>query len=329
MNVQYLNVEIYNDTNNKKPCVYNNTYNDIVLYNPDDYQLSVIRFCLPSNTLPLFEFKENTYFITLDYLNVGFSQVVQYSGNTQENGYKFVYYVQDFITQINQAFLNSFNALKVAYPAAPPTQPPYITYDAITQLFTLWCQQLYLGNVKIFMNDYLYQFFNTFNSIHYGINNPNYKDYEIIITDNKNNISGSYYFFTQEAKSLAYWFDLRNIVFFVNGLKITGEETPSSKATNNNLVSVNNVSNLNNSSDISTVPILTDFQPYFNYDIRADYLQYQPNIYRYYDILTTEPIRNLNLIVKWENKKGEFYNIYLSPGQIISIKIMFKKKFLI
>lgn len=329
MNDQYLNIEIYNDTNTKKKCDYKNTYNDIILSDPSLYKLAVIRFCLPSNVIPLFEFQDNAYVVTLEYNLTNFSQFVIYSGNTIEDGHKFVYYVQDFINQINNALSISFNLLKVAYPLAPPTEAPYITYDANTQLFTLWCQQSFLNNIKIFMNYDLYHFFNTFNSVHYGINNINYKDYEIIISNNKNNINGSYFFFTQEAKSLAYWWDLRNIVFFIDGMSLNGESTPSSKDFLNQFVNVSNISNNSSSSDLSSVPILTDFQPYFSYDIRSDYLQYSPNIYRFYNILSNQAIRYINLSIQWENKRGQFFNIYLSPKQIISVKILFQQKFLI
>lgn len=319
MNEIYLNVEIYNDTNKNKMCSYNSSYNEVLISNPDDFQLSVIRFAIPSDALPIFFFEEFKYYVTLTYNNLDYSELVYYSGNTTVNNIKYVFYIQDFLTQVNISLLSAFNALKFANPAAPPTAAPYIIYDDSNNLFKLYCQQSYLNNVKIFMNQFLFSFFCNFNSIHYGQGNANYKDYEIIISDNKNNvdnINGLYWF---NSNSLSYWFSLRNIVFFCDGLKVGGENSPSNQT--------NNISS-SSSTDLISVPILTDFQPYYDFnDIKCHYFQYQPSIYRFYDIYTTTDIRNLNIIVKWQDKKGRLFDLYLSPGQIASIKILFKRKF--
>ena len=256
-----------------------------------------------------------------------FTAPVVYSGNTPINGVQAVYHYQDFITQINLCFQTASAAMIAMFPGAP-TPPPYMTFDAITQLCTIWVTSSYLSNVRMFFNSYLYSFFNNFNVISNGFGNLNKKDFEIILSDNKNNfdtITGKY-FFTQEYPALYFWNDLRNIVF-VSDLEVENEATPTNKA--NGLTSnVANMDNIETVSIMSYISILTDFQPQNNNgtDFRS-YLQYQPTIYRYYNINTTKDIKKLNLQIYFEDKTGVTYPLFIQPGEQVSIKLMFQKKY--
>jgi hypothetical protein len=94
---------------------------------------------------------------------------------------------------INIAYASLFLALKTAIPSAPPTEPPYFTYDPTTELITLWTQKLYdpayvgAPTVKIYMNGELYSYFESFEIFFNGYDQPANEDFEFIIKDNGNN----------------------------------------------------------------------------------------------------------------------------------------------
>lgn len=313
MDYKYLNIELYNDT--EKPIIanyYAEYVQPIIADRPSDYKLSIIRFNVPSSTIPIFVFENNSYYVTLRHSGTDFQSVVIYSGNNTTYGFNGIYHYQEFITQINTALQTAFTALKTAFPGVPATEAPYLTYDSPTQLCTFWAQKVYEGSISVFMNSTLYTFFDNFNAKFYGFNLSTKRDFEILITDNKNNSNGSYYFFPQEYPALYYWNDLRTITFMSN-MPIANESSPSN---------INNIEGLSN-----YVPILTDFQPLNSNDgeLRS-YLQYQASIYRYTDITTDDVLRKVSLKIFWEDKKGTVRPVYIQPGEIISVKFMFERK---
>lgn len=262
---RYLNIELYNNTLQPIQAVYQSNLNQAILDDPSKFKLSVIRFLIPSSTIPIFLFPTTPgyYKVTLTYSNTDFQTAVAYSGNTP-NPYlpQPVYHFQDMVTQINLAFQQSFNALNTTYPGVV-TNPPYMVYDTVTQLFTIYVPTNYENTVNIYMNSNLYSLFNNFNVKFFGFNSPSGKDVQLLVQDNHNNdeLSG-YYSFPQEYVALYYWYDLRKINITTN----------MSVGTEVNALPVNQAS----VTDYN--PLLVDFEPLqINNESRAVY-QYQPQI---------------------------------------------------
>ena len=59
----YYNFLLYNDTNTNKLADFNETREDSIIKNASDWDMAVVRFSIPSTTIPIFVWKENLYFI--------------------------------------------------------------------------------------------------------------------------------------------------------------------------------------------------------------------------------------------------------------------------
>ena len=154
--------------------------------------MTVVRFDIP-NTLPIFTFEDNTYFVTLSFINNDFTQVLNIQNVDINNpSSRNIYTFQQFVDSINTALQTSFTNLKTAFPAAPPTEAPFMVFNHETDIFSLYTQQLYdpivagANTIEIFFNYDLYSFFyNSFKVENYGVNLPSQKDYRFIISDER------------------------------------------------------------------------------------------------------------------------------------------------
>src|SRR5579872_4024799 len=78
-----------------------------------------------------------------------------------------VFSVQEFIDQVNAAFLEAFTNLVAANPGFPAANAPYVFFNPVTQLFGIVCEQgaFYPNNLsgaQIYMSPLLFRFFQNF-----------------------------------------------------------------------------------------------------------------------------------------------------------------------
>jgi hypothetical protein len=121
---QYLNVIINNNTESAIPAEYNETRLQPILNEMADYTMSIVRFKVPTTSIPLLIFEDNTY-------EIGFSFWDGVSANRNQNvvstyvrfediGYspdlrvqppynRFVYYYSQMLNAINAAVLRLWN----------------------------------------------------------------------------------------------------------------------------------------------------------------------------------------------------------------------------
>ena len=71
--------------------------------------------------------------------------------------------------------------------------------------------------------------------------------------------------------------------------------------------------------------IVSDFTPEQDIGSRQ-YYTYSPPIYRFYDLLATDPMYNMDIQIFVSYTTGEVFPLYLQPGEVATIKFMFKKK---
>lgn len=208
-NIIYYNVLIPNTIRNNPStnaidCKYTETRTPPLLFNPEDWYISIIRFLVPAQLIPIFIFDApsaldpiSPYSVTLSFGGNDYQQFLQYVplDNTQvipnntTNTSEFFYYVynyNDMITYINTAFREAFARLKNDFPAVEATEPPFILYDTNTQLFSLYAQQTYGSTstpaIEIYMNSNLERFFGDgFEFEFNGNNTVNGKDNLLLI----------------------------------------------------------------------------------------------------------------------------------------------------
>jgi hypothetical protein len=195
---------------------YNETLTQPIIQNPSDYYLTVARFIIPGDSIPIVycpiiggaaqtDPNLTPFIVTLFFGGMPFVSNVQFFSLTgvsvpnapsmnqpnflrTDSPYYYVFSYQHIITMFNNALLASFNALKLAFPAAPPTEAPFFIFDEITQLIRLVVQNSYSEviaggpTIEIFMNAVSYfRFFVSFYTQFFGYNQPNGMDFQFIV----------------------------------------------------------------------------------------------------------------------------------------------------
>lgn len=334
----------------------NNLFNG----SPKDYYLSVIRFTIPSGYIPLLFFPVTTdpnllpnetnpnygiYTVTLSYNGNDYQTHLQYVPQNsyiqvppdplptdppqrpQYINYYSVYSIQWFLDILNKALSTSFTNLKSAFPAAPPTYAPFMTFDNSTKLFTLYAQSGYItgvpGNVDIFINTSLSGLFETsFNTKYYGYQNiTNGKNQQFIIKDlitNNSTIApyGILYYSNQEYSTISQWLPFTNITFTSISLPFRSEWTSGGV-----------IRDSGNSSN-KFRSIVTDFEidNFSGFETRS-FIHYVPTAeYRRIDLIGDTPIRTVDIQVYWKDNYDNFYPILIPAHSELTIKMLFERK---
>lgn len=345
----YYNVVIANNTQQPIQAKFNEVRNEGIVPIPENYSLIVTRFIVGTQTVPIFfmpiaPFPNlnpdlSTLSITLTYSGIDFQVFLIYSAlnsfsppnpPTVDNPdwefapYYGVFSFQQLLDMLNTALATAFTALKFFFPLAPPTQAPYFTFDPVTELISLFCQQLYdpvvagAPTIEIWLDSEMYSFFENFETFFAGYDQLAGKDYQFVIKNNNNNIPASpmaYYEFKQEYRTLYNWTSFRNIVFLTGNVPVKYEYIPITN-------------NLGSQVGDNYLPILTDFQAVDTSpsDYRG-YVQYIPSgEYRRTDLKGTEPLKTFDISVFWEDKLGNLFPLLVPPLDSISIKMLFEHK---
>jgi len=360
----YYNVSIpHNDTilnpaggNIFTPATFNEV-RDTPLFDgpPEDWYLSVIRFDVPTQTIPIQIFPVQpfpnanpnlgVYSVTLSFSGNDFQTfVIWIPQNTYAQvppaplmnegavrnkyiNYYSVYSVQHTLDLINTAFATSFANLKAAFPAASPTAAPIMTFDPTTGLFTLYAQTSYAGagTISIYINEFLYALFTPcFNTIIPGTNQINGKNVQFVVENLFTNQvtlpapQGPCYAMNQEYNTIANWYNFKSLVFTTGSLPIR-KEWLSTQIVNNG-ISQGQGSNF--------FPILTDFELAIETgnELRT-YVHYNPTAqYRYIDLMGQTPIYNVDMQIYWKDNYDNLYPLLIGPHREASIKLLFEKK---
>lgn len=147
----YYNINITNpSTSQLLLAEFNQTAAQAILANPSEYNLSVVRFTIPAQQIPIFIFVKGLYTVTLsinglDYMSIvpyipGFTAVLD-PGDTQ------VYSYNQFLLMINQALANSFLASNGSFTT------PLLIYSTSTN-YKIGDVVVYLDLVSGALNNY-------------------------------------------------------------------------------------------------------------------------------------------------------------------------------
>ncbi len=221
----YYNISVAHDDRiapNGEPTklIFSETRDDAILENPSEYVGSVVRFTIPSNTIPLTRIyiqpSPNTninltrYSVTLQYTptNQYYQTYLEYipQDNTAkippavyENGtpnyveygqYYFIYSQQQFLDMINLAFIRSLSKLNSDHPGTQQFAP--YMYRTVGEKFGINIPQSYIipnssiqkqiNLINVFINRELNVYFsNSFNTIKLGYDLPFGNDNQFII----------------------------------------------------------------------------------------------------------------------------------------------------
>ena len=333
---QYLNIRIANQTVVPfTEAIYNKNNTNPILYQPNLYKLSVDRFQIPVDTIPLLiaeranteDFNELVYqFTVINSLGFEETRSVIYdpsdpSLSTNNPRYFYIYTYSKFIQLLNDA-LNAcwltayYNEFPLEEDPPPPAIPPHFEFDPISQKLSLVVPQDFFDPTiksppyKIQFNYPLLRFFSGFQTqvIQQGV------QYQFSIYYRYNNIvefPGTSFYFSMlpDYNTLSRWNSLSTVVITTN-LPVNQQyvETGDQKSATN------------------IQPILTDFIVLYpdNNSYAATTLDLTNDERSWYDLFGSSPIRNIQLQVFWTDYKGSTYPLYLSKDTSITMKLLFR-----
>lgn len=335
--MSFINEDIYIDlllsnplqttTNQRVPLQFYQSASQSILANTSNYKLSIIRFNLNTETLPIFipsmlndsDDKTTINSITFQYLGVVYQQYVEFypqvSNPSTIDEYFYIYNYQYWIYLINQAFISCYNGLN-NLTTLPTGSIPYMNFDINTQICSISINDAYYGynennKINIYFNLPLYSLFASL-PIQITNINSNGMDFQL-----NNLISADKSIISQEYSTVGLWNPVSSIVFTSNLLPTYSSITPSINIYKNGSI-------INGSSSFNFLNILTDF---IANDLSfVPFLQYAPSIYRFITLKPNQDIRNIDISCFWINKmNSKLSPLYLSVGGSASIKLLICK----
>ena len=289
----------------------------------DNYEMSVVRFSVPTINIPIFLWKPNEWFISINYLNNTFTREVPFIANqTGTNAPKFfgdaIWHYQDFIDCINACLLLCFQdfAADPVYLTIPiaerPTEPPHMTYNGETKLLNIYFPLEYdttkINPIYIYFSSLLFGYFPAFQN--YGKEINPLLSHHFKVKNNRNNkvvVNGvDYYKLTEEWNEQFLWNDFQRLIFETDSIPVANELISGQK----------NI----------TRKVLTDFEPLSGTNDQSNIQFYPQSNIRVYQMISGLELRQLDMRVFWQSKDGSVYPLYISGYDFLTIKLYFKKK---
>jgi len=337
----YFNATISNRNPDKLPInAFFHEIRDTPLFEgpPTDYTMSVIRFTIPTELVPiqLFPVKptsinESINSISLEWNGFVEQKFLQWEPQDKTARvptaaghyndfleYYSLYSFDYFMLLINQAFALATAALIAD--GAPAMNPPFFYYDANTKLISLYAPPECLPTkpipVHIYLNGALNaNFNNTFPNFLHGYLHPQGLDTQLLVGDkrvNKVTLSGNdYYVMTQEFISLSLMLSFTSIVITSASLPVRNEWTAIGQGNNNNFLG-----------------IVTDFQMSLNTGLETkNSIYYVPiSEYRRATLTSTLPIQTIDLNFYWRTNFGTLIPIRIPAAGEATVKLIFERK---
>lgn len=361
----YYNITIpYSpDSLGNSPAIYQEQLNQPIVYDPSSYYLSVVRFQVSGNFIPLFiariqefettgntDINKTIYSFTLEYNNnfspQTFVEFIPTNGEAQvptttnpvnyNTGYYNVFNYTDFLTMCNVALQTAFNAIPGGAPMG--SVAPYFIYDPITLRISLIAQEAFynqgphgtqpaIAPINIYFNSNASRFFDAIPIDILAFNNSNG-------TDARFNVQNLYdsNWYTPSGPVIASTPITQTLIEMTQQYNILGNW--------NSLKSIQLISNLLpinreftptgniNSGIITSKGILADFVPLISDGPEArssiEFISSGP--WRLIDMFGNIPITKVDLQFVWTDELGNSFIIYLPENQQATCKLLFQKK---
>ncbi len=185
----YFNFAKVNNTSVSIPATITLEQLQSIVENPSEYYGSIVRFLVPMGDVPIFTFPEDANYFTVTFAYTDPNTMVEYIIQTPVSfaSQSFdvgrnIFSYKHMLDLINQAFITAAGSLTAALLADTITkniQPPFLVFDATTQLFIIFGQTTVFGNpnttapalpgtVLVYFNTNLFQFFSSFEAVENG-----------------------------------------------------------------------------------------------------------------------------------------------------------------
>ena len=342
----YLNLDATNTSKTPQPLVFNDMRNNPFIENADQYHVSIVRFSvMTGSSLPIFiptmeysawdgtayeNLNTTIYNLTLQYGSINVTVPLVYNttnrvsnpallGSSISNGYTnenyYIYYYQQVVDMVNQAFVSAFAQLGslISPTIANATIPPLMQWDTQNNKAIILAElgkydRNLMSPILIYFNTSLYELFSSTPAD--GVNTSElYKNYCLKFYNNTTNLRNVKYLnvttYTmmqvfQEVSTVQLWSPVQNILFTTD-LPIcpTNMSPPKNLSDPNGLTTTGENSLTNN--------VLTDIE----LAISGDNSQYRPYLlynptseYRLFDIISGNNLNRIKLSCYWTDKYG-------------------------
>jgi hypothetical protein len=297
-----------------------------ILNSTNGYQLSIIRFSLNTETLPVFiptmQNKTTTiYSITMEYNGQQYQKFMEFAPQNlnpvDADEYYYIYNYQYLIYLVNKCFADCYAGLNSVVTGTQLTgQTPTMSFDSATQKCTISFDTSDFGynetnKINIYMNNAMYALFASLPSSIMNKDNLG-MDYQLDtrLTQSDGQLS-------QEYSTVPLWNPVSSIIFTSNLIPICHSEAPPIEVYENGSL-------LNNSSSSDKRSVITDFIA--NDLLFVPYIQYSASVYRYLSLKPNVPIGNLDLQVLWTDKRtGKLKPVYMGVGGACNVKILLSR----
>jgi len=324
----YYNITISRENKDNKNIIaeFSETRTDSILYKSEDYNLSVIRFDIPTINIPIFIWKLNEWKVSISYLNNVYTREIPFITNQNlTSAPKYfgiaVWHYQDYIDCINLGLFQCFQDFQASpvYLTIPiidrPIEPPRMTFDPISKKCSIYYPIEYditkANPIYVYYNALMFTKFPAFQN--YGDETNQILSHYFLVKDNNNNkvvVNGKNYFqLIEEWSELFLWNDFQKIIFETNSIPVSNEFISGQK----------NI----------TRKVLTDFEPLGGTNNQSNIQFFPKGDLRYYSMFSGMELRKMDMKVFWQTKDGQIIPLTISGNDSLSIKIYFKKKVLI
>lgn len=333
----YLNLTITNKypTNTSVyapsiPVNFNVQRSEAILDNMKLYYLSIIRFSMSLNEIPLgFYPNPNIYYVGLYYNDVYYREPVPFVSQTAHSTRLLgvapeyanaIWNYHDLLNPINQAYQTCFNRLVTDNPTNQLQAPPKLELDPFTKKGIFYVPQSYIANKcsvtasRPLTKDYI-NLFDFSNAVIApgGVVDTNY-DYSIIVPTL---IDSAKYTVVSNSITYVVVYSSANMYAFMNKLEFIQVQS-------NNLGCLfEYVDDGTNRSNIITDYLVPQQEMDWSNVI------YQPSVYRYSDMISDHPLYNFNINVYLRYRGNLLVQLLLEVGETFNMKMMFIKKSLI
>lgn len=319
----YYNIVQQNKTGRSQRAEFTENRVQPILENPSKYEMAVVRFSVPAYEIPIMFFKDGSdasngerYSVSLTYGATTITTVLLHVPNEIPKtlyGRPAVWAYQEMVDSINVGYETTFNLIKIAEPLAPQTEAPFLTFDPVSNLFTLYAEQSYditsPTTMGIFMNKTLFKLFPSFEITFDSTLGPE-RSHQLLIKDNKLNSTtyngNPYYTMQQESSSLSQWYDFVSLQFETDAIPVSPEYDPNQ----NNVIS----------------RVLTDFEPIVDEPSRETIQYFPQGPLRYYDLVSNYPMKRIDLRITWLDKNRVSYPLFLANDDTFTCKLLFRLK---
>jgi hypothetical protein len=323
----YYTLQYNNVSGVLKPLEFNASFQRPLIENPQEWDVSVIRFKIPNYETPIFTFTDNLYYMSLEYNGTYARLPVKYIPQNDAVNNRHVFEIQGFIAMLNYTIKNGdplpanclYNEIQKTV-MLPTSVMPYFVYDETTKLISLIANDKFLDTqttpIRLFVNNALYQMIQGFPTYHY----TNIHEFHLLVQDyyNYNLYNTTYYKMTQQAPSFGLMSDMSGLIL-TSSLPIQNESTG---------IQFSVPTDVMNQGQQVSVPILQDFIP-TELDISTfskDIVYNAITPYRQVEMISNSPIYNVNVKAYIQNISGTLTQTQMPPYASANIKLMFTKK---